>query len=112
MAVPNHRPTRYQMSFKMGEIIKAVGGVGPARVWWLDTMTPQLQTIFPQGDYVSIVGAILYDEIDQTQYDMIFMMFKGMIYGVLDRDSVSASWVYLDSTPMGAWFPDNLRVTG
>ena len=110
---PSHRPARYQMSFKMGEIVNALGGVGPARRWWLETLVPQLQTIFPQGDYVSEVGSICYDEIDQTQYDLLFMLFGGMIFGVLDWSETNhGSWAYLDTKPMGAWFPDDLRVTG
>lgn len=111
MTIPNHRPARFQISFKFGEINKAVGSAGEAYTYWQEKMVPQLQSIYPQGDY-SELGAINYNEIDPLTYDLLLMFFKGWIFGVIDWADESGSWIYLDAEPLApGLFPNDLKVS-
>ena len=98
------------MSFKMAEIVKASGSNGGAYTYWLERMVPQLQSIYPDGDY-SELGSINYDEIDPLTYDLILMFFRGAIFGVIDWTDPNGTWVHLDKSIMDdealkCWFPE------
>lgn len=94
---PKFEPNaRYQLTFKFPEIVKRFGIDGAYR-YWVDELAPQVQSIFPQGDY-SETGAVWYDEIEPLQLNLIKMMFVGSVFGLMDWDR--RQWVYLDHAPL------------
>ncbi len=94
---PKFEPNaRYQLTFKFPEIVKRFG-MGGAYRYWVNELGPQVQSIFPQGDY-SETGAIWYDEIEPLQLELIQMMFPGAVFGLMDWER--RKWVFIDHAPL------------